>query len=383
MTRQHRSPLSVTRMEDRLTPASPMITNLPFVASGSGAGSPPVVQLYRADGSIRAQFYAYDQAFTGGVSVAMADVNNDGVTDLITAAGAGGGPHVKVYDGKSLEKLFDPTQPSPQTLVAIELTVLYSFYAYDAKFGGGVSVAAGDVDGDGYADIITGAGPSGGPHVKVFSGKSGDEIRSFFAFDANFRGGVNVAVGELKEAISPAGLHAEILVGSGAGMKATVKGFDGQTGDQFFTLNPYGDFGGGVYVAAGDMNGDGFDDVITGAGAGGGPHVTAYDGYTLGHLETVLLPVGGPQPIRSFYAYDPSFAGGVRVAASDLNGDGKADIITGAGVGGGPHVKAFNGANGNELFSFFKFGLTPGTREFTAGTTVGAINNSVRPPLNA
>jgi serralysin len=71
--------------------------------------------------------------------------------------------------------------------------------------------------------------------------------------------------------------------------------------------------------------------------------------------------------LASFFAYDQSFSGGVRVAAVDVNGDGKADIVTGAGPGGGPHVKAFDGTNpGNVLESFFAF--DPG---FLGGVFVG------------
>src|SRR5207253_2623408 len=94
-------------------------------------------------------FLAYPAGFTGGVRVALADVTGDKVPDIVTAAGPGGGPHVKVFDGATGK------------LVA-------SWFAYNPGFAGGVYVAAGDTDGDGRAEVITGAGPGGGPHVKVF-----------------------------------------------------------------------------------------------------------------------------------------------------------------------------------------------------------------------
>src|SRR5262249_40154707 len=79
----------------------------------------------------------------------------------------------------------------------------------------------------------------------------------------------------------------------------------------------------------------------TGAGVGGGPHVKVYNAD--GSLRF------------SFFAYDPSFTGGVHVATGDVNGDGVDDIITGAGVNGGPHVKVFDGVTGNLIQSFFAF----------------------------
>ena len=163
----------------------------------------------------------------------------------------------------------------PQVIVKNAATgqVLYNFYAYDANFRGGVRVAAADVNGDGAPDIITGAGPGGGPHVKVFDGLTGQPIASFFAYDA--------------------------------------------------------DFTGGVFVAGGDVNRDGSADIITGAGAGGGPNVRVFDGQS-------------GQMIANFFAYDSGFTGGVAVAAGDVNFDGYSDVITGAGPGGGPHVKVFD-----------------------------------------
>jgi len=153
-------------------------------------------------------------------------------------------------------------------------------------FLGGMSVTLGDVTGDGVADVIAGAGPGGGPHVRVFSGTDLTELANFYAFD-------------------PA-------------------------------------FGGGVRVAAGDVDGDGLADIIAGAGPGGGPHVRVFSGGNLSELA-------------SFYAYDPTFTGGVTVAAGDVDGDGRADIVTGAGAGGGPHVRVLSGLDLSELASFYAY----------------------------
>jgi hypothetical protein len=72
-----------------------------------------------------------------------------------------------------------------------------SFFAYAGGFTGGVVVAVADVDGDGRADVITGTGPGGGPHVRVFDGTTGapltGPLASFFPYDPGFTGGAFVA----------------------------------------------------------------------------------------------------------------------------------------------------------------------------------------------
>ena len=150
--------------------------------------------------------------FAGGVHVAAGDVDGDGRTDIITGAGPGGGPHVEVFSGADVTRfeLFSPYD------AAFYESVLGGFFAYDPFFPGGVHVAAGDVDGDGRADIITGAGPGGGPHVEFFNGAdvmrfgffSPDDpefyeslLASFFAPDS----GSGVSVGSVGD--GPGGLR--------------------------------------------------------------------------------------------------------------------------------------------------------------------------------
>jgi hypothetical protein len=101
-------------------------------------------------------------------------VDGDQRDDIITGAGAGGGPQVRVFSGADSHRLA-------------------GFFAYDTGFTGGVRVAAGDYDGDGRADIITGAGAGQSAPVRVFDGDTGSRLANFFAFPTSFAGGVFVA----------------------------------------------------------------------------------------------------------------------------------------------------------------------------------------------
>jgi hypothetical protein len=240
-----------------------------------------------------------------------------------TGADAGGSPEVKVFDASTGALKLD-------------------FMAFDPAFTGGVRVAVGDVDGDGVADIIAGAGPTGLPEVRVFDGRTGAPIRDFFAFNPLFTGGVFVAAGDINK-----DGFADIVVGADAGGAPEVRAFSGRDNSlllDFFAYDPA--FGGGVRVAAGDVNGDGYADIITGPGYGGAPEVKVFSGR-------------GGVVLEDYFAYTPLFTGGIFVAAGDVNGDGLADVITSPGLGGGPEVKVFSGANAAPLLDFFAYPPVP------------------------
>jgi subtilisin-like proprotein convertase family protein len=159
-----------------------------LLVTGPGAGGGPHVRLFLLDtaGNVNPLgpgFFAYDPAFTGGVNVAVSDLDGDGTPEIITGPGSGGGPHVKIFTVNRTTGDVAPLGPG--------------FFAYDPAFTGGVRVTAVDVDGDAKPEIITGPGPGGGPHMRVFKidTTTGGAVAigpEFFAYDAAFTGGVTL-----------------------------------------------------------------------------------------------------------------------------------------------------------------------------------------------
>ncbi|HSD12993.1 MAG TPA: L,D-transpeptidase family protein, partial [Patescibacteria group bacterium] len=262
------------------------------IVVGSGFGQPPLVKVLRGDGSEILSFAPFDEGMLQGVNVAMGDLDGDGISEIVAAAGPGANAHARVFDNKGNEKIFPG-----------------GFFPFGQDFRGGSSVAVADLDGDGKAEIVAAAGPTGGPHVKVFRG-DGVLLGDFFAFDNDTSVGLNIAAGDLD-----GDGKAEIVAALATGAPAYVRVFSGVQGTktgEFLAIG--GGFSGGLNLAVADVDGDGKGDVIAAPNGGGGPHVHVFDGT--GKL------------LNRFFAYEEPYRGGVLLAAGRFVPGGSNEIVT-------------------------------------------------------
>src|SRR5262249_40450460 len=197
-------------------------------AGGPDRGAAPLVRAYDpAPRQLKFQFLAGPTSFHGGVRVAVADATGDGTPDVVAAAGPGGGNQVRVVNGAT----------------GLSLT---TFQAFSPAQSDGVFVAAADVNGDGKADVVVGTEAGGAGLLRVFSGANGSVLGTLSLGPEARAGGVRVAAGD----VNGDGL-ADLIAGTGPGQQARVCVFDGGTAQKFydfFALEPT--FRGGVHLAA-------------------------------------------------------------------------------------------------------------------------------------
>ena len=236
------------------------------VVIGAPIGASPEVRILRGDGSRIIAFLAYDKDMTQGVTVGVGDVNGDGKKEIVTGTGPGAVAQVRVF-----------------TALGTETMISGGFFPYGKEFKGGVNVAVADVDSDGRAEIITAPGPTGGPNVQIWSG-DGVKKDDFFAFDNNFTGGLHIAAGDLDS-----DGRAEIVAALADASPPTVRIFSAPGRDgtfqkiREFTGIDSG-FRGGLNLAIGDVDGDGRVEILVAPNSLGGPHVHVYraDGSLIG-----------------------------------------------------------------------------------------------------
>ncbi len=292
-----------------------------FISPSSGAIATHV--LSGANGASLGAGLAFG-SFAGGTSIAAGDLTGDGIPDIAAGMGPGGG-FVQLLDGRSLANLGGG-------------------YPFGTAFAGGISLAVGDVNGDGRDDIVTGQASAGGT-VSAFNGVNYTPILSIAPFGAGYSGGVRVATGDVD-----GDGQADIIVGQAAGGVVAI--VSGATGTVTATGAPFGAVS-GVFVAAGDVTNDGRAEAIVAPGAGNGP--------------VLVFNVATLAVVRSFTPFPAGFAGGVRIAATDLTGDGRVEILTVPGPGITPTLTVYDGATGATTASY------PLSTEFqSAGALVAA-----------
>ena len=168
-----------------------------------------------------------------------------------------------------------------------------------------------------------------GYFFRVFDLKGSQTRNGFFAYLDGYAGSQSLLVADFLG-------RGETQIASASRGVLTIS----SNGKTDLSFKPYGEYKGSFNMSLGDVDGNGISEIVTGAGFGGGPHVRIFD--LKGNVK------------GSFMAYDSKFRGGVNVAVGDLDGDGISEIVTGAGKGGGPHVRIFD-LRGNIKGSFMAY----------------------------
>jgi FG-GAP-like repeat len=291
-----------------------------LMAAGSDAGAASLVKVFGTFGDLHFTISPFAKTFLGGVRVATGDVNGDRTEDILVANGPGMVSTIKVYDGNN----------------GSELTALSALYTqqlakvYPATFTSGLSITSGDINRDGFADVVIGPA-SGARPIEVISGANGAELARLTPFGTAYANGVSLAVGDVSGdrvpdlIVGQAKVSSRVVVLSGTNLAGTAY-------RSFFAFP----VAVGVFVAAGDTNGDGRADVIVGSAA------------SLGFDSRVRVFSGLNNAILKDFVAFTGYRGGVRVATDDLDGDGKADLLLSWGkysssLGTQPHLLALKG----------------------------------------
>jgi hypothetical protein len=299
----------------------------------------PLLKIYNQDISqIKNTFYAFPESFNGGGNIAVADLNNDGKSEIIVGAGPGGGPQVRIFSPKG--------------------NLLGQFFAYDESYRGGVKVAAGNVLGGKKKEIITSPQSGKEPWVVVFRLNTKSRpwqfkaVSSFLTYDENFQGGVAVAAGNISGS-----RKAEIIISSGLGSPGHIRVFDGSGNFLGWDVFPFGEeYKGGADITVGNVDGGKYSEIITSILYYGEPRIKVYKT----NKEKAIL--------GNFLAFDSGYREGVNVTAGDIDSDNMAEIITSTN-GASPHVRGFEAFGKPLQFNFF-----PYQKDFFGGVKVGIGN---------
>ena len=298
-------------------------------------------------GSFDVRFAPYS-TYRQGVRVAVGDVTGDGRPEIVTAPGGGWFTEIRVFDGRTFGRLaaYPPFEDGSgwqagafvavgdttgsgrgDVVVGLDrgcctsIRVLQGatgvdragFFTYGSNSDEGVRVAAADVNGDGRAEII-GTSLANTGVVDFYPPAGGTAFRSITAFPA--RSATAIAAGDVLGTSQP-----ELVAAAATVTGVQVKVFDVRSGDLLASSSPFAGSWYAPQVATADVNGDGRADVVVGAASAAGTQVEAFD-------------VATGKQLTSFFVLEPGIVPGASLAAGDLDGDGKAEIV----LGGGPET---------------------------------------------
>jgi hypothetical protein len=209
------------------------------------------------------------------------------------------------------------------------------FLVFGENFRGGFDVEAVDLDGDGVKEIVVGAGPGGGPQIRIFDQK-GELLGQFFAFDEDFNGGISLTVADFDNNRS----DLEILAVKKTKGDSLVRVYktSSQLVDQFYAFPE--SLVGGFEIKSIDQDFDKQREVVVASGRG---------------LKPAVRIINNQKKVtKEFFAFATNFKGGISLTVADYDGDGREEIVTAAKTDGGPHIRIFN-ALGQYEFQFFAF----------------------------
>ncbi len=325
----------------RVEPSRPYIATIPGPrAPQSTVHVGPLVRVftrYGAQVSGLGNFYAFDKAYEGGGYLAIGDVDGDGANEIVIGQGTG---KERGKTGAQSIRVFRPTGER----------VGSDIYPFEKAFDGGITVAVGDVDGDGANEIGACKASRGKALCKVmrFGGKQ-EVLASWNAF-GDFGNGATISFGDID-----GDGRAEAIVGAGPTGSTRIRIYDiGSTPitgtNKGASLKPiqYNAFSpqsrSGISVTAGDIDRDGKVEIV------GAQLDTREEGWV-----KVYRYNKEKTAVSTFRAYAKDSNTGAWVRAKDIDGDDKADIITGGGDNGGPQIRGFTLKGYLKTIHFFAY----------------------------
>ncbi len=264
-------------------------------------GDVGLVRVFTPEGKEISSFYPYGKTYKGGIVSALGDIDGDGIAELLLIKQGVTNGEIRIYDST--------------------LKLVRSFLPFASNYRGEVSMTIADLDGDQKSEIVVASRTRTSPQVKIFDPQA-RLVGQFLAFPKQERlslrlgsvdfgkdGKREIVVSTLRKG------NEELIIMNSRGEKVTSYTYPTQSSTP--------------YVVQGiDLTGDGEEELALGYGQGVDPYVK-------------IINMRG-QELTKWFAFPPSFKGGIVMGSIDINNDGKPELVVGAENKGGPMVRVLN-----------------------------------------